>query len=104
MSYRLLVEPGAQRRLFNGVGLTSRVADRLDVLAQFDLGAQQRQDSVTAMRTNHVWYGATLVGRLWVRPTVALSAPSMDTVSARIAMAFSSASCHAASVITTCCG
>ncbi len=67
-------EPGAQRRLFNGVGLTSRVADRLDVLAQFDLGAQQRQDSVTTTRTNHVWYGATLVGRLWVRPTVALSA------------------------------
>lgn len=67
-------EPGAQRRLFNGVGLTSRVADRLDVLAQFDIGAQQRQDSVTTTRTSHVWYGGTLVGRLWVRPTVALSA------------------------------
>ncbi|WP_310568808.1 outer membrane beta-barrel protein [Gemmatimonas sp.] len=67
-------EPRAQRRLFNGVGLTSRIADRLDVLAQFDIGAQQRQDSVTATRTNHAWYGATLVGRLWVSPVVALSA------------------------------
>ncbi|WP_373060177.1 outer membrane beta-barrel protein, partial [Gemmatimonas sp.] len=67
-------EPGSQRRLFNGVGFTSRLADRLDLLAQFDVGAQQRRDSVTRVQTSHGWYGATLVGRLWVTPTWALSA------------------------------
>lgn len=67
-------EPGAQRRVFNGVGITSRVAERLDLLAQFDIGAQQRSDRITAVRTNHAWYGTTLVGRLWLRPTVAVSA------------------------------
>ncbi len=67
-------EAGSQRRLFNGVGLTSRLADRLDLLAQVDVGAQQWRDSVTAVQTTHGWYGATLVGRLWVTPTVALAA------------------------------
>ncbi len=67
-------EPGSQRRLFNGVGLTSRLADRLDLLAQFDVGAQERRDSVTSVQSSSAWYGATFVGRLWVTPTWALAA------------------------------
>ncbi len=64
-------EPGSQRRLFNGVGLTSRIADRLDVLAQFDVGGQRR---TTEAKSTDIWYGATVVGRLWASPAWAIVA------------------------------
>ena len=67
-------EPGAQLRLFNGVGVLSRLSDRAEVLAQVDVGRQQDHDSVTAAPQASGWYGATLVGRYWVRPSLAVVA------------------------------
>lgn len=67
-------EPGSRRRLFNGVGLTSRVADRLDLLAQVDVGQERGRDRVTANTQSSTWYGATVIGRLWIRPTWAIAA------------------------------
>jgi hypothetical protein len=67
-------EPGAQRRLFNGVGVLSRLSDRAEVLAQVDVGRQHGRDSVTAASQSSGWYGATLIGRYWVRPSLALVA------------------------------
>ncbi len=64
-------EPGSQRRLFNGVGVTSRIADRLDLLAQFDVGGQRRTSEADS---THLWYGATVVGRLWVTAAWAIVA------------------------------
>ncbi len=67
-------EPGAQRRLFNGVGVRSRLSDRAEVLAQVDAGRQHGRDSVTAAARSSGWYGATLVSRYWVRPSLAVVA------------------------------
>lgn len=65
-------EPGSQRRLFNGVGVASRWSDRLDLLAQFDVGHQRGRDSVTAAHRSSAWYGATLISRVWVRRSLAI--------------------------------
>jgi hypothetical protein len=67
-------EPGAQRRLFNGVGVLSRLSDRAEVLAQVDVGRQHGRDSLTAAAQSFGWYGATLITRYWVRPSVAIVA------------------------------
>ena len=67
-------EPGARLRLFNGVGVRSRLSDRAEVLAQADVGRQHDHDSLTAARQSSGWYGATLIGRYWVRPSLAVVA------------------------------
>lgn len=67
-------EPGARLRLFNGVGVRSRLSDRAEVLAQVDVGRQHDRDSLTAARQTSGWYGATLIGRYWVRPSLAVVA------------------------------
>jgi len=67
-------EPGARLRLFNGVGVLSRLSDRAEVLAQVDVGRQHVHDSLTAARQSSGWYGATLIGRYWVRPSLAVVA------------------------------
>ena len=67
-------EPDAQRRLFNGVGVASRPSDRLELLAQFDVGQQRSRDSLTMRRRSTAWYGATFISRFRVRPTLALVA------------------------------
>ena len=67
-------EPGAQRRLFNGVGVLSRLSDRAELLAQVDVGWQQHRDSLTAAAQSSGWYGATLITRYWVRPSLAVVA------------------------------
>jgi hypothetical protein len=67
-------EPGGQRRLFNGVGVRSRLSDRAEVLAQVDGGRQQGRDSVTAATRSSGWFGATLVSRYWMRPALAVVA------------------------------
>jgi hypothetical protein len=67
-------EPGAQRRLFNGVGVRSRLSDRAEVLAQVDAGRQHGRDSVTAAARSSRWFGATLVSRYWIRPSLAVVA------------------------------
>ena len=67
-------EPDAQRRLFNGVGVVARPSDRLELLAQFDVGQQRRRDSLSMRRRSTSWYGATLISRVWVRPTLAVVA------------------------------
>ena len=67
-------EPGAQRRLFNGVGVLSRLSDRAELLAQVDVGWQQYRDSLTAAAQSSGWYGATLITRYWVRPSLAVVA------------------------------
>ena len=67
-------EPGAQRRLFNGVGVLSRLSDRAELLAQVDVGWQQHRDRLTAAAQSSGWYGATLITRYWVRPSLAVVA------------------------------
>jgi Putative beta-barrel porin-2, OmpL-like. bbp2 len=67
-------EPDAQRRLFNGVGVVTRPTDRLELLAQFDAGHQRTRDSLTTRRRASGWYGATLISRFWVCPTLAVVA------------------------------
>ena len=67
-------EPDAHRRLFNGVGVVARPSDRLELLAQFDVGQQRGPDSLTIRRRSPAWYGATLISRVWVRPTLAIVA------------------------------
>jgi hypothetical protein len=67
-------EPNAQRRLFNGVGVVTRPSERLELLAQFDVGHERLRDSLTMPRRSTAWYGATLISRAWVRPTLAVVA------------------------------
>lgn len=67
-------EPGARLRLFNGVGIKSRLADKLDVMAQLDAGAQDRADSTSNSSSGRsTWYGGMLIGRLWVTPRWAVT-------------------------------
>ncbi len=67
-------EPGARLRLFNGVGIKSRLADKLDVMAQLDAGAQDRADStLNSSSGRSTWYGGMLIGRLWVTPRWAVT-------------------------------
>ena len=67
-------EPEGRLRLFNGVGVLSRWSNRAELLAEFDVGRQQDHDSLTAAPQSPGWYGATLIGRYWVRPSLAVVA------------------------------
>lgn len=65
-------EAGARLRLFNGVGLKTRIAPTLELLAAFDVGREEAADS--AQSSAHHWHGGSAVLRWWMVPTVALTA------------------------------
>lgn len=56
-------EPGARLRLFNGVGIKTRVGARVEVVAQIDAGRQEQPDSLGASASAQSWYGGMLIGR-----------------------------------------
>ena len=66
-------EPGARLRLFNGVGIKSKVGARLELTAQADVGSQEPADSAGTMAETSTWYGAMLIGRVTLTPTVTLT-------------------------------
>jgi Putative beta-barrel porin-2, OmpL-like. bbp2 len=67
-------EPGARLRLFNGVGLKTKVGTRVELVAQADVGSQEAADSAgIAAAESSTWYGAMLIGRVTLSPTVTLT-------------------------------
>ena len=62
--------PGRRLRVFNGVGLKSSLSSRLQLLAEFDYGTQERGAGLGAAH----WYGGTLVGRVQITPLVTAAA------------------------------
>lgn len=66
-------EPGARLRLFNGVGFKTKVGARVELLAQADVGSQQPADSSGSAAESSTWYGAMLIGRVTLTPTVTLT-------------------------------
>jgi len=65
-------EIGGLLRTFNGVGATVAVTPAVRLLAQVDVGSQQR--GAGGGGGSAVWYGCTAVARARVTPAVALSA------------------------------
>jgi hypothetical protein len=65
-------EPGARLRLYNGLGLKTRIGSRFDVLAEFDVGRQEQPDSAGANAPDQSWYGGMLIGRWAATSQVAL--------------------------------
>jgi hypothetical protein len=65
-------EVGARLRLFNGVGIKTRLAPTVDVMAALDVG---REDAADTLRSPaHHWYGGSAVVRWQATPAVALNA------------------------------
>jgi hypothetical protein len=62
-------EIDTQLRIFNGIGASGSLGDRIRVLAQLDVGSQEDADPDA---DDHTWYGFTLIGRVQATPTVAL--------------------------------
>lgn len=63
----------ARIRLFNGLGVRSRVLKRLDITAQVDLGREQSPDSAGTRRSPRTWYGGMAAVRLELTPRTALA-------------------------------
>ncbi len=66
-------EPGARLRLFNGVGIKTKVGTRVELMAQTDVGSQEPADSAGTAAQSSTWYGAMLIGRVMLTPTVTLT-------------------------------
>jgi hypothetical protein len=66
-------EPGARLRLFNGIGVKSRIGKRIEVMGQADVGSQEPADSAGSAAESSTWYGAMLIGRVLLTPTMTLT-------------------------------
>jgi hypothetical protein len=64
-------ETEGRLRLFNGVGVTASLTDRLGVLVQADVGTQEAPPGASGWST---WYGGVVAGRYRLTPAAALSA------------------------------
>ncbi len=66
-------EPGARLRLFNGVGIKTKVGTRVELMAQADVGSQEPADSAGTAAESSTWYGAMIIGRVTLTPTATLT-------------------------------
>jgi hypothetical protein len=66
-------EAGARLRLFNGIGLKTKLGTRVELTAQADIGSQEAADSTGAAGQSSSWYGAMLIARVTLAPAVALA-------------------------------
>ena len=63
----------ARVRLFNGLGVRSRVLKRLDITAQIDLGRESTPDSAGISRSARTWHGGMAAVRVELTPRTALA-------------------------------
>jgi hypothetical protein len=64
-------EPGSLLRTFNGIGAQARLTKRLRLLAEIDVGTQEKSDTVGGGHS--VWHGGTFVARFQATRRVALA-------------------------------
>jgi len=67
-------EPGARLRLFNGIGIKSRLPHDLEFTAQADLGREEPPDSLGRGAASRTWAGAMATLRWAMNPRTAVSA------------------------------
>lgn len=64
-------EPGARLRLYNGVGIKTRLAPSLEVTAEADVGREEAPDSLGIAAPARTWYGAMAIARWSASPRMA---------------------------------